>query len=75
MKQIQVNIRTSSSKKKNHSLKMEQFYFFECMIFFLLKVLPYTRHVTDAGLAKETDMYFMAVIERGTGKANHSQLS
>lgn len=30
--------------------------------------LPYTRHVTDAGLAKETDLYFMGVVERGTGK-------
>ncbi|XP_072244125.1 THO complex subunit 5 homolog [Leuresthes tenuis] len=30
--------------------------------------LPYTRHVTDAGLAKETDLYFMAVLERGTAR-------
>uniref|UniRef100_A0A674NF66 THO complex 5 n=1 Tax=Takifugu rubripes TaxID=31033 RepID=A0A674NF66_TAKRU len=28
--------------------------------------LPYTQHVTDAGLAKETDLYFMGVVERGT---------
>lgn len=28
--------------------------------------LTYTRHVTDAGLAKETDLYFIAVVERGT---------
>uniref|UniRef100_A0A3B5BCF1 THO complex 5 n=1 Tax=Stegastes partitus TaxID=144197 RepID=A0A3B5BCF1_9TELE len=30
--------------------------------------LQYTRHVTDAGLAKETDLYFMAVVERGTAR-------
>ncbi|CAN9513278.1 unnamed protein product [Ophioblennius macclurei] len=30
--------------------------------------LKYTRHVTDAGLAKETDLYFMAVVERGTAR-------
>ncbi|GLD53915.1 THO complex subunit 5 homolog [Lates japonicus] len=30
--------------------------------------LPYIRHVTDAGLAKETDLYFMAVVERGTAR-------
>ncbi|KAG8012068.1 Tuftelin-interacting protein 11 [Nibea albiflora] len=30
--------------------------------------LPYTRHVSDAGLAKETDLYFMAVVERGTAR-------
>lgn len=30
--------------------------------------MPYTRHVTDAGLAKETDLYFMAVVERGTAR-------
>ncbi|XP_077571017.1 THO complex subunit 5 homolog [Stigmatopora nigra] len=28
--------------------------------------LTFTRHVTDAGLAKETDMYFTGVFERGT---------
>uniref|UniRef100_A0A4W6G9E1 THO complex 5 n=1 Tax=Lates calcarifer TaxID=8187 RepID=A0A4W6G9E1_LATCA len=33
-----------------------------------LKELPYIRHVTDAGLAKETDLYFMAVVERGTAR-------
>ncbi|XP_068167122.1 THO complex subunit 5 homolog [Antennarius striatus] len=32
------------------------------------KDLPYTRHVTDAGLAKETDLYFMGVVERGTAR-------
>ncbi|XP_068617198.1 THO complex subunit 5 homolog isoform X2 [Brachionichthys hirsutus] len=32
------------------------------------KDLPYTRHVTDAGLARETDLYFMAVVERGTAR-------
>ncbi|XP_035515031.1 THO complex subunit 5 homolog [Morone saxatilis] len=32
--------------------------------------LPYTRHVTDAGLAKETDLYFMCVVERGTARLN-----
>ncbi|KAM6931262.1 THO complex subunit 5 homolog [Xenentodon cancila] len=30
--------------------------------------LPYTRHVTDAGLAKETDLYFMGAVERGTAR-------
>lgn len=29
---------------------------------------PYTRHVTDAGLAKDTDLYFMGVVERGTAR-------
>uniref|UniRef100_A0A8C4HU85 THO complex subunit 5 homolog n=1 Tax=Dicentrarchus labrax TaxID=13489 RepID=A0A8C4HU85_DICLA len=32
--------------------------------------LAYTRHVTDAGLAKETDLYFMCVVERGTARLN-----
>lgn len=30
--------------------------------------LAYTCHVTSAGLAKETDLYFMGVIERGTAR-------
>uniref|UniRef100_A0A1A8SHA5 THO complex 5 n=1 Tax=Nothobranchius rachovii TaxID=451742 RepID=A0A1A8SHA5_9TELE len=30
--------------------------------------LPYTRHVTEAGLAKETDLFFMGVLERGTAR-------
>ncbi|XP_061841797.1 THO complex subunit 5 homolog [Nerophis lumbriciformis] len=30
--------------------------------------LPFTCHVTDAGLAKETDMYFSAMVERGTAR-------
>lgn len=30
--------------------------------------LPFTQHVTDAGLAKESDLYFMAVVERGTAR-------
>uniref|UniRef100_A0A3Q1G959 THO complex 5 n=1 Tax=Acanthochromis polyacanthus TaxID=80966 RepID=A0A3Q1G959_9TELE len=30
--------------------------------------LQYTRHVSDAGLAKETDLYFMSVVERGTAR-------
>ncbi|AWP06999.1 putative THO complex subunit 5 -like [Scophthalmus maximus] len=30
--------------------------------------LPYTRHVTEAGLAKETGLYFMTVVERGTAR-------
>uniref|UniRef100_A0A3Q3E2P6 THO complex 5 n=1 Tax=Hippocampus comes TaxID=109280 RepID=A0A3Q3E2P6_HIPCM len=30
--------------------------------------LTFTRHVTDAGLAKETDMYFSGVVERGTAR-------
>lgn len=34
------------------------------------KDLPYTRHVSDAGLAKETDMFFMGVVERGTARLN-----
>lgn len=38
-------------------------------ISFLLQEFPYTRHVTEAGLAKETDLYFMGVVERGTGKS------
>ncbi|XP_078467756.1 THO complex subunit 5 isoform X3 [Lampetra fluviatilis] len=32
------------------------------------KVLPYTRHVVEAGLAQESDLYFSALIERGTAK-------
>ncbi|XP_034026047.1 THO complex subunit 5 homolog [Thalassophryne amazonica] len=28
--------------------------------------LSFTRHVTEAGLAKETDLYFMGMVERGT---------
>uniref|UniRef100_A0A665U316 THO complex 5 n=1 Tax=Echeneis naucrates TaxID=173247 RepID=A0A665U316_ECHNA len=28
----------------------------------------YTRHVTEAGLAKDTDLYFMGVVERGTAR-------
>ncbi|XP_028313992.1 THO complex subunit 5 homolog isoform X1 [Gouania willdenowi] len=31
-------------------------------------VLPYTRPVIDAGLANDSDLYFMAVIERGTAR-------
>lgn len=34
------------------------------------KDLLYTRYVSDAGLAKETDMYFMGVVERGTARLN-----
>ncbi|KAM3610259.1 uncharacterized protein V6R79_001498 [Siganus canaliculatus] len=30
--------------------------------------LSYTRHVTEAGLAKDTDLYFMGVVERGTAR-------
>ncbi|XP_018596428.1 THO complex subunit 5 homolog isoform X2 [Scleropages formosus] len=30
--------------------------------------LPYTQHVTRAGLAQDTDLYFLAVVERGTGQ-------
>lgn len=30
--------------------------------------LPYTHHVTEAGLARETDLYFMGVVERGTAR-------
>lgn len=41
-----------------------------CDISLFWQALPYTRHVSDAGLAKETDLYFMAVVERGTGKDN-----
>ncbi|XP_020776591.1 THO complex subunit 5 homolog isoform X1 [Boleophthalmus pectinirostris] len=29
---------------------------------------PYTKHVTEAGLAKDTDLYFMGVVERGTAR-------
>nr|XP_032823890.1 THO complex subunit 5 homolog isoform X6 [Petromyzon marinus] len=32
------------------------------------KVLPYTRPVVEAGLAQESDLYFSALIERGTAK-------
>lgn len=32
------------------------------------KELPYTKHVTDAGLAKDSDLYFMSVVERGTAR-------
>uniref|UniRef100_A0A3P9GZJ4 THO complex 5 n=1 Tax=Oryzias latipes TaxID=8090 RepID=A0A3P9GZJ4_ORYLA len=39
-------------------------------VYLLFKELPYTRHVTDAGLAKESDLYFMAVVERGTARLN-----
>uniref|UniRef100_A0A3B5MGE4 THO complex 5 n=1 Tax=Xiphophorus couchianus TaxID=32473 RepID=A0A3B5MGE4_9TELE len=30
--------------------------------------LAYTHHVTEAGLARESDLYFMAVVERGTAR-------
>ncbi|XP_077378240.1 THO complex subunit 5 homolog isoform X1 [Festucalex cinctus] len=30
--------------------------------------LTFARHVTDAGLAKETDMYFSGIVERGTAR-------
>ncbi|XP_006640358.1 THO complex subunit 5 homolog [Lepisosteus oculatus] len=30
--------------------------------------LPFTRHVVEAGLAQDTDLYFMALIERGTAR-------
>uniref|UniRef100_A0A667Y7Q4 THO complex 5 n=1 Tax=Myripristis murdjan TaxID=586833 RepID=A0A667Y7Q4_9TELE len=30
--------------------------------------LHFVRHVTEAGLAKETDLYFMGVVERGTAR-------
>ncbi|XP_064825621.1 THO complex subunit 5 homolog [Oncorhynchus masou masou] len=30
--------------------------------------LPFTQHVSDAGLARETDLFFMAVVERGTAR-------
>lgn len=30
--------------------------------------LPYTKHVSDAGLAKDSDLYFMGVVERGTAR-------
>lgn len=29
---------------------------------------PYTKHVSDAGLAKDSDLYFMGVVERGTAR-------
>jgi len=40
---------------------------YHCDFSLPFKDLPYTRHVTEAGLAKETDLYFMGVVERGTG--------
>ncbi|KAL4646504.1 hypothetical protein GN956_G9390 [Arapaima gigas] len=30
--------------------------------------LPFTQHVTRAGLAQDTDLFFLAVVERGTGE-------
>lgn len=30
--------------------------------------LPYTKDVIEAGLAEDTHLYYMALIERGTGK-------
>lgn len=30
--------------------------------------LTFTKHVTEAGLAKDTDLYFMGVVERGTAR-------
>ncbi|XP_012992298.3 THO complex subunit 5 homolog [Esox lucius] len=30
--------------------------------------LSFTRHVSDAGLARETDLFFLAVVERGTAR-------
>uniref|UniRef100_A0A8C7Q622 THO complex subunit 5 homolog n=1 Tax=Oncorhynchus mykiss TaxID=8022 RepID=A0A8C7Q622_ONCMY len=30
--------------------------------------LSFTQHVSDAGLARETDLFFMAVVERGTAR-------
>lgn len=40
-----------------------------------LQELSFTRHVSEAGLARETDLYFMGVVERGTGKAAHREES
>lgn len=30
--------------------------------------LPYTQHVCEAGLARDTDLFFLAVVERGTAR-------
>ncbi|KAG7280909.1 hypothetical protein CRUP_009195 [Coryphaenoides rupestris] len=35
---------------------------------FPAKVLPFTKHVTTGGLATEADLYFLAVVERGTAR-------
>ncbi|CAL9708300.1 unnamed protein product [Knipowitschia caucasica] len=32
--------------------------------------LPYTKHVIEAGLAKDNDLYFMGIVERGTARLN-----
>lgn len=50
--------------------KLQPLYHFLSLTY---KDLPYTRHVTGAGLAKETDLYFLAVVERGTGKFYRSR--
>lgn len=51
--------------------KIHNFRRYLLTILSLVQILPYTRHVTDAGLAKETDLYFMAVVERGTGTVSN----
>lgn len=33
-----------------------------------LQELPYTKDVVEAGLAEDTHLYYMALIERGTGR-------
>lgn len=33
-----------------------------------LQELPYTKDVIEAGLAEDTHLYYMALIERGTGR-------
>ena len=33
-----------------------------------LQELPYTKDVVEAGLAEDTHLYYMALIERGTGQ-------
>lgn len=36
-------------------------------LWFALQELPYTKDVVDAGLAEDTHLYYMALVERGTG--------
>ena len=39
------------------------------MLVWWFQSVPYTQNVIHQGLARETDLYFSGVIERGSGKA------
>lgn len=39
-----------------------------CSAALSLQELPYTKDVIEAGLAEDTHLYYMALIERGTGR-------